>query len=131
MPVSKLRPSIPIESERLMALNKALPEAFADGKINWDSLKLILANNLEDEGHQAEHYGLTWPGKREARRLAGIPCRGTHIPIPQEGVNHDTSNNLFIEGDNLEVLKLLKKSYAGKIKAIHIDPPYNTGGDFV
>ncbi len=78
-----------------------------------------------------EHFGLSWPGKREARRLAAIPSKGTLIPQPGQGVDEETTHNFFIEGDNLEVLKLLQKSYAGRVKMIYIDPPYNTGNDFV
>ena len=74
---------------------------------------------------------MNWPGKREARRRAATPSRATLVPAPGEGVNEDTTENLFIEGDNLEVLKLLQKSYAGKIKMIYIDPPYNTGEDLI
>jgi len=84
---------------------------------------------LDDEAQ--EHFGLTWPGKREARSLAAMPSKGALIPQPGEGINEDNTHNIFIEGDNLEVLKLLQKSYAGCVKMIYIDPPYNTGNDFV
>ena len=78
-----------------------------------------------------EKYGLNWHGKRRARRLALMPSTGTLLPCPEESVDWDTTQNLMIEGDNLEVLKLLLKSYAGKVKLIYIDPPYNTGKDFI
>lgn len=132
MPITKLTPenNYPYLQDRLEALEQALPEAFADGKINWDTLREVLGNNLEDEGCD-EYFGLNWPGKREARKRAATPSRATLVPAPGEGVNEDTTENLFIEGDNLEVLKLLQKSYAGKIKMIYIDPPYNTGNDFI
>jgi adenine-specific DNA-methyltransferase len=78
-----------------------------------------------------EKYGLNWHGKRRARQLALTPSTGTLRPCPEESVDWDTTQNLMIEGDNLEVLKLLQKSYAGKVKLIYIDPPYNTGKDFV
>src|SRR5690606_8491046 len=76
-------------------------------------------------------YGLNWHGKRRARQLALMPSTGTLRPCPEDSVDWDTTQNLMIEGDNLEVLKLLQKSYAGKVKLIYIDPPYNTGKDFV
>lgn len=78
-----------------------------------------------------EKYGLNWHGKRRARQLALTPSTGTLRPCPEDSVDWDTTQNLMIEGDNLEVLKLLQKSYAGKVKLIYIDPPYNTGKDFV
>ena len=132
MPITKLTPenNYPYTQDRLKALEQAVPEAFADGKINWDTLREVLGEDLEDEGRE-EFFGLNWPGKREARRRAATPSRATLVPAPGEGVNEDTTENLFIEGDNLEVLKLLQKSYAGKIKMIYIDPPYNTGEDLI
>ena len=131
MTVTKLRPTFTFDQERLDALQTIAPEAFADGQINWDVLKEALGEHLEEEGAAAEHFGLTWPGKRAARRLASQPSAGTLLPAPGEGVNEATTRNIFIEGDNLEVLKLLQKSYAGRVKMIYIDPPYNTGQDFV
>jgi len=132
MPITKLTPenNYPYQEERLKALEQAVPEAFADGKVNWDTLREVLGDELEDEGRD-EYFGLNWPGKREARKRAATPSRATLVPAPGEGVNEDTTENLFIEGDNLEVLKLLQKSYAGRIKMIYIDPPYNTGNDFI
>ena len=129
MPIEKLRPSFTFDTDRLRELAAVVPEAFADGKINWDTLREALGETLEDETQ--EHFGLFWPGKREARRLASMPSKGTLVPQPGQGVGEDTTHNLFIEGDNLEVLKLLQKSYAGRVKLIYIDPPYNTGKDFV
>ena len=129
MPISKLRPSFTFTEDRLKELQAVVPEAFTDGKINWDTLREALGEHLEDETR--EHFGLFWPGKREARRLVAIPSKGTLIPQPGEGVDEENTHNIFIEGDNLEVLKLLQKSYAGRVKMIYIDPPYNTGSDFV
>ncbi len=129
MPITKLTPDYAFTEDRLEALKKVVPEAFADGKINWDVLQEALGEDLEDE--KEEHFGLSWPGKREARRLAARPSRGTLAPCPGEGVNEETTENIFIEGENLEVMKILRKSYAGKIKMIYIDPPYNTGNDFI
>lgn len=131
MTITKLRPSFTFTEERLAELRAVVPEAFADGRVNWEALKEALGEWTEAEGEGAEHFGLFWPGKREARRLAAKPSRGTLVPVPGEGVNEETTHNLFIEGDNLEVLKLLQKSYAGRVKMIYIDPPYNTGNDFV
>lgn len=140
MPIKKLRPSFAFTEDRLAQLKAVVPEAFADGKINFDSLREILGEYLKDQGSaEAEHgstelaevFGLFWPGKREARRLATLPSKGTLVPAAGEGVDEDKTHNIFIEGENLEVLKLLQKSYAGRIKMIYIDPPYNTGNDFV
>ena len=103
-----------------------------DGKvsrrIDFAVLKELLGGELATS---EEKYGLNWYGKRAARRLALTPSLGTLRPAPEESVDWDTTQNLMIEGDNLEVLKLLQKSYASKVKMIYIDPPYNTGSDFV
>lgn len=125
----RLQPTYSLEEDRLNALKQILPEAFADGKINFDTLRELLGDDVEEE--RDEHFGLSWTGKREARRLAGLPSKGTLVPVAGEGVDEATTENIFIEGDNLEVLKLLHKSYRGKIKMIYIDPPYNTGNDFI
>lgn len=129
MPLSKLRPTFTLTEDRLQELQAVVPEAFADGKIDWEALQTALGEYLEDPA--AEHFGLTWPGKREARRLAALPPQGALLPQPGLGVNEDTTHNLFIEADNLEALKLLLKAYAGRVKLIYIDPPYNTGSDFI
>lgn len=131
MTIEKLRPSFTFTEDRLAELRAVVPEAFADGAINWEALREALGNFLEDEGRDTEHFGLTWPGKRQSRRIVAQPSKGTLVPAVGEGVNEATTRNLFIEGDNLEVLKLLQKSYAGRVKMIYIDPPYNTGKDFV
>jgi adenine-specific DNA-methyltransferase len=131
MPVTKLRPSFVFTQERLEQLKQVVPEAFADGKVNWEVLREAMGEHLEDEGPAAEHFGLFWPGKRDARRLAAVPSKGTLVPVAGDGVNERATHNTFIEGDNLEVLKLLQKSYAGRVKMIYIDPPFNTGNDFV
>jgi adenine-specific DNA-methyltransferase len=109
-------------------LKELFPEALTEGKIDFDVLKQLLGTAVDE---REERYGLNWHGKRRARQLALTPSTGTLRPCPGESVDWDTTRNLFIEGDNLEVLKLLQKSYAGKIKLIYIDPPYNTGKDFV
>ncbi len=140
MPIERLRPSFSFDGERIKELKKIAPEAFADGKINWETLKEALGEYLEDESGEVEHFGLFWPGKKEARKIASIPSKGTLVPEYGEGLKADgtpdidgvnDSSNIFIEGENLEVLKILQKSYAGRIKMIYIDPPYNTGNDFI
>jgi len=131
MSIEKFQPSYDVYTNRFEKLKAIVPEAFADGKINLDKLKECLGSFVEEEGEEVEHYAFTWPGKRQARRLAGKPPQGTLVPAPGEGVNEDKTENIFIEGDNLEVLKLLQNSYPGKIKMIYIDPPYNTGKDFI
>jgi len=111
--------------EQLKAL---FPEAFTEGKVDFEVLRQLLGGAV-DEGE--EKYGLNWHGKRRARQLALTPSTGTLRPCPEDSVDWDTTRNLMIEGDNLEVLKLLQKSCTGKVKLIYIDPPYNTGRDFV
>lgn len=109
-------------------LKALFPEACTEGKIDFEVLKQLLGGAVEE---REEKYGLNWHGKRRARQLALTPSTGTLRPCPADSVDWDTTRNLMIEGDNLEVLKLLQKSYAGKVKLIYIDPPYNTGKDFV
>lgn len=112
----------------LAQLKALFPEAFTEGRVDFDVLKQLLGAAVDE---REEKYGLNWHGKRRARQLALTPSTGTLRPCPDESVDWDTTQNLFIEGDNLEVLKLLQKSYSGNVKVIYIDPPYNTGKDFV
>jgi adenine-specific DNA-methyltransferase len=128
---TRLAPGFTFTTERLEQLKSVVPEAFADDKINWEALREALGSRLEPDETGAEHFGLFWPGKREARRLAALPSRGALLPVLGTGVDEGKSRNLLIEGDNLEALKLLQKAYAGRVKMIYIDPPYNTGSDFV
>jgi adenine-specific DNA-methyltransferase len=109
-------------------LKSVFPEAFHEGRIDFDVLRQLLGGSLEE---REEKYGLNWHGKRRARQQALTSSSGTLRPYPSESRHWDSTGNLFIEGDNLEVLKLLLKSYAGKVKLAYIDPPYNTGKDFV
>lgn len=109
-------------------LAQLFPEAMTDGKVDVEKLKILLGEKVEES---QERYGLTWPGKRDAVRLAQKQSTATLEPMPDDSVDWDTTKNLIIEGDNLEVLKLLQKSYYGRVKLIYIDPPYNTGKDFV
>jgi adenine-specific DNA-methyltransferase len=120
--------SIDVVAENIEQLMSLFPEAVTEGKLDFDVLKQLLSGAVDD---REEKYGLNWHGKRRARQLALTPSTGTLRPCPEESVDWDTTQNLVIEGDNLEVLKLLQKSYAGKVKLIYIDPPYNTGKDFV
>ena len=114
--------------KRVEALKKMFPEFFTEGKINLPKLQELLGEAVEEE---TERYRFTWTGKRDAIQLLQTPTRATLVPCLEESVNFDTTGNIFIEGDNLEVLKLLYKPYFGKVKAIYIDPPYNRGGDYV
>jgi adenine-specific DNA-methyltransferase len=120
-------------ADNVARLNALFPELIAEGKqgvsVNVDVLKALVGDKLVTDSD--EKYGLNWHGKRQARQLALTPSTGTLRPCPDDSVNWDKTQNLMIEGDNLEVLKLLQKSYAGKIKVVYIDPPYNTGKDFV
>ena len=116
--------------ERLKALFPELAtEGVGGGAVNVDVLKALLGDKTVTDAD--EKYGLTWHGKRRARQLALTPSAGTLRPCPEDSVDWGTTQNLIIEGDNLEVLKLLQKSYSGRVKLIYIDPPYNTGNDFV
>ena len=120
--------SADLTADRLAGLRDLLPEAFTEGKVDFDRLRQALGEEVDD---RPERYSFTWAGKRDAMRLLQVPSRATLVPCPQESVDWDTTQNLFIEGENLEVLKLLYKSYAGRVKMIYIDPPYNTGNDFI
>ncbi|MBW9258592.1 MAG: site-specific DNA-methyltransferase [Candidatus Thiodiazotropha sp. (ex. Lucinisca nassula)] len=128
-PQSQSTDIVPENIENLQAL---FPEIITEGdgekKIDFDALKEILGEYVEDKN---ERYSFTWHGKSRARRLAQAPSTGTLLPCKKESVDWDTTQNLFIEGDNLEVLKLLQKSYHKKVKMIYIDPPYNTGKEFI
>jgi adenine-specific DNA-methyltransferase len=115
-------------AENIEQLKALFPEAVTEGKIDFDVLRQLLGGVVDE---REEKYGLNWHGKRRARQIALTPSTGTLRPCPEDSVDWDTTQNLMIEGDNLEVLKLLQKSYAGKVKLIYIDPPYNTGNDFV
>lgn len=115
-------------TEAASKLAELFPEVVADGKINLDTLKALLDADVEDA---RERFGLTWPGKRDATRAAQTPTTATLMPDKENSVDWETTQNVFIEGDNLEVLKVLQKHYYGQIKTIYIDPPYNTGKDFV
>lgn len=118
-----------IAADKQAALRSAFPEVFTEGgKIDFDRLKLALGETV-DAGK--ERYGMNWPGKADCFKTIQQPSMATLVPAKEESVEWDTTENLIIEGDNLEVLKLLQKSYLGRVKMIYIDPPYNTGNDFI
>jgi adenine-specific DNA-methyltransferase len=117
-----------ITEEQKAKLRQLFPEVFTEGKVDFDRLKLTLGEEADDG---VERYGMSWPGKRDCFKVIQQPSAGTLKPCKAESVNFDDTENLFIEGDNLEALKLLQKSYYGKIKMIYIDPPYNTGKEFI
>ena len=114
--------------ERIEQLNALFPEAVSEGKVDFAKLRQSLGAIVDE---RPERYAFTWAGKKDAIRLLQTPSRATLIPAIEESVDFDTTRHLFLEGDNLEVLKLLYKSYARRVKMIYIDPPYNTGKDFV
>ena len=109
-------------------LKQLFPEIITDGKIDFEKLEILLGKEIDDT---PERYNFTWHGKRETMQFAQQPSKGTLRPIKEKSKNWDTTGNLYIEGDNLEVLKLLQKSYHNKVKMVYIDPPYNTGNEFV
>lgn len=116
------------KTELAAQLAELIPEAIADGKVDVEKLKELLG---DDAGDDRERFGLFWAGKKRALRAAQEPTTATLKPDFENSKDWDTTKNVFIEGDNLEVLKILQKHYHGKIKMIYIDPPYNTGKDFV
>jgi adenine-specific DNA-methyltransferase len=140
MPHERLKPEFLFDDDKIAQLKHVAPEAFEDGKINFETLRHNLGDWVQREDSDLEYYGLFWPGKKDARKFAATPPEGTLEPVFGEGLKSDgttdedgnnDSKNIFIEGENLEVLKILQKSYANAIKMIYIDPPYNTGNDFV
>lgn len=139
MPIEDIKPGSPeslsanLHVENLARLKALFPELVTEGPagpaVDVNVLKALVGDATVADSE--EKYGLNWHGKRAARQLALTPSAGTLRPCPDDSVDWETTKNLMIEGDNLEVLKLLQKSYAGKVKLIYIDPPYNTGKDFV
>ncbi len=117
-----------IVADNISKLKALFPEAFTEGKVDFEALKEVLGDYVDGRD---ERYSFTWNGKSKARMIAQTPSTGTLRPCKEESVDWYSTQNLFIEGDNLEVLKLLQKSYHKKVKMIYIDPPYNTGKDFV
>ena len=120
--------SLNLEKNNIDKIKELFPEAVEEGKINFDMLRAMLGDEVDDS---KEKYQFTWNGKSKAIKLAQTPSSATLRPCKDKSKNWDTTENIYIEGDNLEVLKQLQKTYYGKIKMIYIDPPYNTGNDFV
>jgi adenine-specific DNA-methyltransferase len=125
-PFAKTTPAL--TDDQLASLRILMPQVFTEGKMDFEKLRASLGDAVDD---RPERYSFSWAGKRDAIRLLQVPSRATLIPARGESLDFDTTQNLFIEGDNLEVLKLLYKPYFGRVKMIYIDPPYNTGNDFV
>jgi adenine-specific DNA-methyltransferase len=122
------RESANLAAERVGQLKALFPDAVSEGKIDFDRLRAALG---EAVAGGPERFNFGWAGRADAVALLQTPSRATLVPCPEESVAFDATRNLFVEGDNLEVLKLLHKAYAGKVKLCYIDPPYNTGQDFI
>ena len=120
--------SMDIVADNISKLKEIFPEIITEDKIDFDKLRSILGENVDSSN---ERYNFTWPGKYDANKESQKRSTGTLRPYKDESKNWDTTKNLYIEGDNLEVLKLLQNSYYNKIKCIYIDPPYNTGDDII
>lgn len=120
--------STDLTKEKLSELRHIFPEVFSEGKIDWEKFRTVLGGSVDN---RVEKFNFTWAGKSNAIKNVLAPSKLTLNPQPEQSIKWDESENLFIEGDNLEVLKLLQKAYFEKVKMIYIDPPYNTGHDFV
>ncbi|WP_406139547.1 site-specific DNA-methyltransferase [Streptomyces anulatus] len=127
-PVSDLTGSGEAKSN-IALLARLFPDAVVDGTVDVDALRDLLGDDVATD--TADAFGLRWPGMAEARRLSTLPPTDTFLPKPDESVDWDTTRNIVIEGDNLEVLRLLRRGYTNAVDVIYIDPPYNTGNDFV
>ncbi|MFT9022294.1 site-specific DNA-methyltransferase [Lentilactobacillus hilgardii] len=132
MSEQKFNPATPnFRTEAATKIAQLFPEVVADGQIDFDALQEALSPDLELTGGE-EKYEFTWRGKRDAKRIADVPARDTTLVANKDkSKNWDSTQNVYIEGDNLEVLKLLQKAYKERVKLIYLDPPYNTGKDFV
>lgn len=122
------RESLNLKAEQISQLKRLFPEVVADGRINWEKLKAIVGESIDTS---FEKFSFTWAGKVKAIRNVLVPSKATLRPDKKESVRFNESQNIFIEGDNLEVLKLLQNAYFERVKMIYIDPPYNTGNDFI
>lgn len=127
--MKKKTPYTPIATARLEELKRLIPEAFTEGKVHWQKLKDLLKPHLADTDR--ERYSLGWVGKHAAYQSLQQAPTHTLAPCKKESLHPDTSEHIFIEGENLETLKIIEKSYRGRIKMIYIDPPYNTGKEFI
>lgn len=133
MLIERVKRPLRIDEEKIELLKKLMPEVFADGEVDISALQQELQGVAEKdvEVKQSETYGLQWTGKAQARRISFLPPTGTLKFTKNLGVNEGETKNFLIEGDNLEVLRVLKKSYQNHLKLVYIDPPYNTGSDFI
>lgn len=131
MAIQKLHPSYRFNEVQLKQLRQIAPEAFKDNVLDFNGLYDALSDFLEEDDLATEYFGLSWPGKRKAKKAVSIPCKGAIIEVAGSGIEEDKTGNVFIEGENLDVLKLVQKSYGGQFKLIYIDPPYNKGVDYV
>ena len=122
------RTSPDLIADQIERLRAIFPETLSEGRVDWDRLRATLGEVVDD---RPERYSFTWAGKRDAIRALQTPSRAALVPCPEESVNWENTQHAFIEGENLEVLKLLYKAYFGRVRMIYIDPPYNTGNDFV
>lgn len=123
---NEMKDSLTPQQERMEVLKQLMPEVFDEGRIDFEKLKVTLGENITFSN---ERYVLNWAGKSDAFRVMQCPSSATLVPCREESVDFDNTQNIFIEGENMEVLKVLQKSYFGKVKMIYIDPPYNTGND--
>lgn len=131
MAIQKIQPSYKFNEEQLKQLRQIAPEAFKDNILDFNTVYEALADSIGDDEFETEHYGLNWPGKRKSKVAASIKPTTSLSPVHKLSLDYENTNNIFIQGENLEVLKLLQKSYSDKVKMIFIDPPYNTGKDFI
>jgi len=113
---------------RLAELARLFPEVMTDGSVDFDRLREVLGDTGDT---RPERYGLMWAGKRDALRAAQMPSRATLVPKREQSLDFATTHNIFVEGDNLEVFKLLHRAYVGRVKLIYLDPRYNIGNDYV
>ncbi|GGB24900.1 site-specific DNA-methyltransferase [Puia dinghuensis] len=131
MSTQRITPNYKFNDEQIRQLRLIAPEVFKDNILDIVTLYEALGDFIDDDILQNEHYGISWPGKQNAKKGAATPVHGTLIPVQDKSCLASGTANIFIEGENLTVLKIIKKSYANSIKAIYIDPPYNTGNDLI
>lgn len=122
------RESVHLMADQVETLQDLFPQVFSEGRLDFAKLRTALGSLVDEE---SERYSFTWAGKRDAIQLLQAPTQATLVPVPEQSLEFDETQNVFIEGDNLQVLKLLYKAYFGQVKLIYIDPPYNTGKDFI
>lgn len=130
MTIEEIKRPERLDEDRIAALKTLFPEAFTDGRFNVQTLRELLEEPADTVGN-VEHYSLNWPGKSQARKLAARSPESTLAPLSGKGVHEETSKNLVIVGDNLDVLRSIRRAYSSRIKMIYIDPPYNTGSDLI